>query len=61
MARCLARGTMALLVMAYYSSFSYIINKALDVFLHYKFCAPCFSLYLALYQNNYCLTHTHIS
>ena len=31
MARCLARGTLALLVRAYYLSFSYIINKALDV------------------------------
>ena len=32
--------------------------KALDVFLHYKFCAPCFSF--SILQNSYCLTHTHI-
>ena len=50
---------MALFMRALYFSFSYIINKALDVFLHYKFCAPCFPfVYLAPYQNRYCLTHT---
>ena len=31
--------------------------KALDVFLHYKFCTPCFSFIIL--QNSY-FTHTHI-
>ena len=29
--------------------------------MHYKFCAPCIFFCLPFYQNNYSLTHTHVS
>ena len=35
--------------------------KALDVFLHYKFCAPCLSfLFLHFIKTAIYITHTHI-
>ena len=40
-------------------SFSYIINKSIGRFLHFKFCAPCFSFIIYILQNSY-FTHTHI-
>ena len=43
MARCLTRGTVASFVRALCVSFTYIINKSMGCFLHFKFCAPCFS------------------
>ena len=52
---------MAFFVRAYYLSFSYIINKALDVSCIKNCVLLVFLFYLALYQNSYCLTHTHIS
>ena len=46
----------------YRVSFSYDINKALDVYA-YKFCALCFYFFLffLLYAYSYALTHTHVS
>ena len=44
------------------ASFSYVINKTLDV-LHANFTLSVFLFYLLLYQKiySYALTHTHIS
>ena len=41
-AQCLTRDTVALFMRALCVSFSYIINKSIGRFLHFKFCAPCF-------------------
>ena len=45
-------------VRAYYLSFSYIINKSIGRFLHFKSCAPCLSYYI--YCKTAIFTHTHI-
>ena len=39
-------------------SSTYIINKSIGRFLHFKLCAPCFFFYYIL-QNSY-FTHTHV-
>ena len=46
---------------AYYFSFSYIINKALDVSCITNFALFVFLFCCPLYQNSYSLTHTHVS
>ena len=58
MAQCLTRGTVASFVRAYYLSFSYIMNKSIGRFSHFKSCAPFLSLYIAKQLYLHTLTYT---
>lgn len=57
MAWCLTRGTVASFVRAYYLSFSYIMNKSIGRFSHFKYRAPFLSY---IYCKTAIFTHTHL-